>query len=261
MVDTAGSVALRLDDLHKSFGRTDIIRGVTLDVKQGERHAVIGPNGAGKSTIFNLVSGRMRPTRGKIFLDRQPIEGLAPFEINRLGLSRSFQITNVFPRLSVFENIRCAVLCARGKAFSLWRNLDGAREISERCRVVLDSIGLADRHRTLAESLTYAEMRALELGLTIAGDARVILLDEPMAGMSRTEGARALELIRKISIGRTLLLVEHDMNVVFEIADRISVLVYGQIIATGTPAEIRASAAVQEAYLGQVAQRDGGAPS
>jgi branched-chain amino acid transport system ATP-binding protein len=186
---------------------------------------------------------------------------LAPFEINRLGLSRSFQITNVFPRLSVFENIRCAVLCARGKAFSLWRNLDGAREISERCRVVLDSIGLADRHRTLAESLTYAEMRALELGLTIAGDARVILLDEPMAGMSRTEGARALELIRKISIGRTLLLVEHDMNVVFEIADRISVLVYGQIIATGTPAEIRASAAVQEAYLGQVAQRDGGAPS
>jgi branched-chain amino acid transport system ATP-binding protein len=261
MADTAGSVALRLDDVHKSFGRTDIIRGVTLDVKQGERHAVIGPNGAGKSTIFNLVSGRMRPTRGQIFLNQQPIEGLAPSEINRLGLSRSFQITNVFPKLSVFENIRCAVLCARGDAFSLWRNLDGARQINQRCRDVLDSIGLADHDKTPAESLTYAEMRALELGLTIAGDARVILLDEPMAGMSWTEGARALELIRAISAGRTLLLVEHDMNVVFEIADRISVLVYGRIIATGTPAEIRANAAVQEAYLGRAAQRDGVASS
>jgi branched-chain amino acid transport system ATP-binding protein len=260
MADTAGPVALRLDDVHKSFGRTDIIRGVTLDVKQGERHAVIGPNGAGKSTIFNLVSGRMRPTRGQIFLNQQPIEGLAPFEINRLGLSRSFQITNVFPRLSVFENIRCAVLCARGEAFSLWRSLNGARQINERCWDVLDSIGLADRRDILAESLSYAEMRALELGLTIAGDARVILLDEPMAGMSWTEGARALELIRAISAGRTLLLVEHDMNVVFEIADRISVLVYGKIIATGTPAEIRANAAVQEAYLGRAAQRDGAAP-
>jgi branched-chain amino acid transport system ATP-binding protein len=261
MADNAGSVALRLDDLHKSFGRTEIIRGLTLDVQQGERHAVIGPNGAGKSTIFNLISGRMRPTQGRIFLDQQPIQGLAPFQINRLGLSRSFQITNVFPKLSAFENIRCAVLCAERQAFSLWRNLNGAKEINQRCRDVLDSIGLADRHGTLAESLAYAEMRALELGLTIAGGARVILLDEPMAGMSRTEAARALDLIRKISIGRTLLLVEHDMAVVFEIADRISVLVYGRIIATGTPAEIRANAAVQEAYLGQAAPRDAVAPS
>jgi branched-chain amino acid transport system ATP-binding protein len=257
MDEQGGPTALRLSDVHKSFGRTDIIRGVTLDVKQGERHAIIGPNGAGKSTIFNLVSGRMAPTRGEIFLNEKSIGGLSSFEVSRLGLSRSFQITNVFPKLSVFENIRCAVLCAEGQAFSLWRNLNGARAINERSRYVLESIGLIDRDETMAESLTYAEMRALELGLTIAGNAHVVLLDEPMAGMSRTEGVRALELIRKISVGRTLLLVEHDMAVVFEIADRISVLVYGEVIATGTPSEIRANAAVQEAYLGQAGHHDG----
>ena len=163
----------------------------------------------------------------------------------------------MFPKLTVFENIRCAVLCAQDGAFSIWRSLNGARAINEQTRQVLENIGLAGRGDALAEALTYAEMRALELGLTIAGNARVLLLDEPMAGMSRTEGVRALELIRKISVGRTLLLVEHDMAVVFEIADRISVLVYGEIIATGTPEEIRSNAAVQEAYLGQAAQRDG----
>ncbi len=260
MAEISTAAALRMDDLHKSFGRTDIIRGVTLEVKQGERHAIIGPNGAGKSTIFNLVSGRMAPTRGRILLNERRIDGLSPFEVSRRGLSRSFQITNVFPKLSVFENIRCAVLCAEGQAFSLWLNLNGVRAINERCRHVLESIGLADRRETLAESLSYAEMRALELGLTIAGNAHVVLLDEPMAGMSRTEGERALELIRKISAGRTLLLVEHDMAVVFEIADRISVLVYGQIVATGTPAEIRANAAVQEAYLGQAAHHNEARP-
>src|SRR3981081_2708102 len=260
MAETSTAAALRLDDLHKSFGRPDIIRGVTLEVKQGERHAIIGPNGAGKSTIFNLISGRMAPTRGQILLDEKRIDGLSPFEVSRLGLSRSFQITNVFPKLSVFENIRCAILCAEGQAFSLWRNLNGWRAIKERCGHVLESIGLADRRETLAESLSYAEMRALELGLTIAGNAHVILLDEPMAGMSRTEGERALELIRKISAGRTLLLVEHDMAVVFEIADRISVLVYGEIVANGTRAENRANAPVQEAYLGQAAHHNGARP-
>jgi branched-chain amino acid transport system ATP-binding protein len=260
MAETSTAAVLRLDDLHKSFGRTDIIRGVTLDVREGERHAIIGPNGAGKSTIFNLVSGRMAPTSGRIFLDEKPIDGFSPFEVSRLGLARSFQITNVFPKLTVFENIRCAVLCAQGAAFSIWRSLNGARAINERSSQVLENIGLAERRHALAEALTYAEMRALELGLTIAGDARVLLLDEPMAGMSRTEGARALELIRKISIGRTLLLVEHDMAVVFEIADRISVLVYGEVIATGTPEEIRSNAAVQEAYLGRAAHHHGVRP-
>lgn len=246
--------ALQLIDVHKTFGRTDIIRGVTLDLLAGERHAIIGPNGAGKSTMFNLISGRLAPSRGQIILQNQAIHGLAPHQINRLGLARSFQITNVFPKLSVFENVRCAVLCAQGEAFSLYRSVARMRSTNERCLQVLEGIGLMDRRETMAESLSYAEMRALELGLTIAGDAQVILLDEPLAGMSRTEGERAIELIRRISAGRTLLLVEHDMAVVFEIADRISVLVYGQIIATGTPEAIRSDAAVQEAYLGKATQ-------
>lgn len=244
--------ALRLDNVYKSFGPTEIIRGVSLDVRRGERHAIIGPNGAGKSTLFNLISGRMMPTKGRIELNQRAIEGLRPYEVNGLGLSRSFQITNVFPKLTVFENIRCAVLTAQGKAFSVWSRLKSMTATNDRCHHVLDAIGLAERAETLAESLTYAEMRALELGITIAGDSEVILLDEPMAGMSHSEGERALALIKKISTDRTLLMVEHDMAIVFEIADRISVLVYGKIIATGAPNEIRANPEVQEAYLGKV---------
>jgi branched-chain amino acid transport system ATP-binding protein len=251
MGDLASAPALCLKDVYKSFGPTEIIRGVSLDVSRGERHAIIGPNGAGKSTLFNLISGRMIPSRGRIELNQRAIEGLRPYEVNELGLSRSFQITNVFPKLTVFENIRCAVLTSRGRALSMWSLLGGMRAITQQCDEVLDSIGLTERAQSLAESLTYAEMRALELGITIAGDASVILLDEPMAGMSHSEGERALALIKKISTGRTLLMVEHDMAIVFEIADRISVLVYGQIVATGTPAEIRANPTVQEAYLGK----------
>lgn len=257
MVDAEGQSALRLDNVYKSFGPTEIIRGVDLDVRRGERHAIIGPNGAGKSTLFNLISGRMVPTKGRIELNRQAIGGLRPYEVNGLGLSRSFQITNVFPKLTVFENVRCAVLTAQGKAFSVWPRLKSMSATNDRCHHVLDSIGLAERAETLAESLTYAEMRALELGITIAGDSEVILLDEPMAGMSHSEGERALALIKKISAGRTLLMVEHDMAIVFEIADRISVLVYGKIIATGSPNEIRANPEVQEAYLGKAVARGG----
>jgi branched-chain amino acid transport system ATP-binding protein len=251
MVDVDSQSALRLENVYKSFGPTEIIRGVNLDVRRGERHAIIGPNGAGKSTLFNLISGRMMPTKGQIELNQRAIGGLRPYEVNGLGLSRSFQITNVFPKLTVFENIRCAVLAAQGKAFSVWSRLKSMNATNDRCHHVLDSIGLAERAEALAESLTYAEMRALELGITIAGNSEVILLDEPMAGMSHSEGERALALIKKISTGRTLVMVEHDMAIVFEIADRISVLVYGKIIATGTPNEIRANPEVQEAYLGK----------
>lgn len=243
-------VALRLTGVAKAFGRTSIIQGVDLDVLAGERHAIIGPNGAGKSTLFNLISGRLALSAGDIALNGETITGMPPHLINQRGLSRSFQITNVFPKLSVFENLRCAVVCAENLAFSVFRTLSSSRRVTERCERLLEEIGLADRRDVLAEALTYAEMRALELGLTIAGDARVILLDEPLAGMNRSEGERAIALIRRISEGRTLLLVEHDMAVVFQIADRISALVYGKIIATGTPQDIRANVAVQEAYLG-----------
>jgi branched-chain amino acid transport system ATP-binding protein len=242
--------ALQLERVGKRFGRTEIINGVTLAVAAGERHAIIGPNGAGKSTLFNLISGRFAPSSGRIRLNGRDITGRRPYEIKRLGLARSFQITNLFHRLSVFENLRCAVLWAAGYRYTFWRSINKLPEVEARAEEVLARIGLKRRRKTLAGLLTYAEQRALEIGITIAGGADVILLDEPTAGMSRSETAGAVALIREVSEGRTLVMVEHDMSVVFGLADRISVLVYGQIIATGTPAEIRASEAVREAYLG-----------
>jgi branched-chain amino acid transport system ATP-binding protein len=245
--------ALSLQNVTKSFGQMEIIRGVTLDVPQGERHAVIGPNGAGKSTLFNLISGRFGISSGSIRLEDQEISGLKPYEINRRGLSRSFQVTNIFPRLSVYENIRCAVLWSLGYKYSFWRGVNKLADARARSEDIMERIGLAARRRDQAGVLTYAEQRALEIGITIAGGASVILLDEPMAGMSRSETEYAVALVRKVTEGKTLLMVEHDMGVVFGIADRISVLVYGKIIASDTPQRIRENAAVKEAYLGEAA--------
>jgi branched-chain amino acid transport system ATP-binding protein len=243
-----------LKDVRKSFGKTEIIRGVTLSIPAGERHALIGPNGAGKSTLFNLISGRFPPSSGTIRLQGADITGRRPFEINRMGLSRSFQITNIFHRLSVFENLRCSVLWSLGHKYSFWRNLNKLRDVEQRAEEVLQRIGLKRRRNVAAGLLTYAEQRALEIGITIAGGAAVILLDEPTAGMSRGETANAVALIREITNGKTLVMVEHDMSVVFDLADRISVVVYGEIIASGPPKEIRANAKVKEAYLGQQAE-------
>ncbi len=242
--------ALCLRDVHKSFGATSIIRGVSLDVAAGERHAIIGPNGAGKSTLFNLISGRLAPTRGSILLDGRQIAGLAPYQVSRLGLARSFQVTNIFPRMSVFENIRCGLLWPLGHRYDFWRGIDGLSDLNERATRTLEQIRLTARRDTLAGVLTYAEQRALEIGITMAGGANVILLDEPTAGMSRAETENAVELIREVSEGRTLVMVEHDMSVVFGLADRISVLVYGEILATDVPARIRGDEAVRSAYLG-----------
>jgi branched-chain amino acid transport system ATP-binding protein len=243
--------ALQLEQLTKRFGKTEIIRGISLAVPAGERHAIIGPNGAGKSTLFNLISGRFAPSSGRIVLNGTDVTGCKPFQINRLGLSRSFQITNLFHRLTVFENLRCAVLWSLGYRYSFWHRLNGLTDVENRAEEILLRIGLKRRRKTLAGLLTYAEQRALEIGITIAGGANVILLDEPTAGMSRSETAAAVALIKDVTQGKTLLMVEHDMGVVFGLADRISVVVYGQVIATGTPAEIRANAQVREAYLGQ----------
>ncbi len=242
--------ALQLVDLHKSFGVTPIIRGVNLAVHKGERHAIIGPNGAGKSTLFHLISGRFPVTKGQVLLNGENVTGLAPYLIARRGLSRSFQVTNIFPRLTVFENIRCSVLWSLGYRYSFWHMVERARDARERTEAILAQINLASRRTVPAGLLSYAEQRALEIGITIASGAEVIMLDEPTAGMSRSETEHAVALIRKVSEGKTLVIVEHDMSVVFDLADRISVLVYGQVIATDTPPNIRASAAVQEAYLG-----------
>jgi branched-chain amino acid transport system ATP-binding protein len=249
---TAGTPALELRDVYKRFGKTEIIRGATLAVQPGERVAIIGPNGAGKSTLFNLISGRFGSSAGEILLKGRKIDGLKPYEINRLGLARSFQVSNLFTRLSVFENIRCAVLWHLGYRYSFWRFLADLRDANDRAEEVLKMIKLDKRRDVLALNLSYAEQRALEIGITIAGGSDVILLDEPTAGMSKSETGRFVDLIREVTVGKTLLAVEHDMGVVFGLAEKIAVLVYGQVIAFDTPAAVRANPKVQEAYLGSV---------
>ncbi len=242
--------AIELKNLRKAFGRTEIIRGANLAVASGERVAIIGPNGAGKSTLFNLISGRFGASSGEILLNGERIDGLKPYEISRKGLARSFQITNIFGRLSVFENLRCSVLWSLGYRYAFWKFLAGLGDANERADQLLRMIRLERKRDTLAINLTYAEQRALEVGITIAGGASVVLLDEPTAGMSKSETARFIELIREVTVGKTLLTVEHDMGVVFGLADKIAVLVYGEVIAFDVPEAVRANPRVQEAYLG-----------
>ena len=246
------TAAVELRDVRKNFGRTEIIRGANLAVQAGERVAIIGPNGAGKSTLFNLISGRFGVSSGEIHLNGARIDGLRPYEINRRGLARSFQVSNLFTRLSVFENLRCAVLWSMGYRYAFWKFLSNLKDANARAEQVMQMIKLDRRHDTLAMNLTYAEQRALEIGITIAGGCDVILLDEPTAGMSHSETARFVELIREVTVGKTLLTVEHDMGVVFGLADKIAVLVYGEVIAFDTPDRVRANPKVQEAYLGSV---------
>ncbi|TAN10426.1 MAG: ABC transporter ATP-binding protein [Burkholderiaceae bacterium] len=243
--------ALSIRQLKKSFGPTEVIRGVDLEIAEGETHAVIGPNGAGKSTFFNLLSGALLPTSGDIQLKGRSIVGLSPTRVLNLGLARSFQTSNVFTNLSVFENLRCACFNQARAGYQFWRSAMTVRRANRRAEEVLALVGLEDLRAAPAGSLPYASQRALEIGITIAPDTGVVLLDEPTAGMSNAETGRATELIRRIAEHRTLVIVEHDMGVVFKLADRISVLVYGEIIATGEPAAIRADPRVKEAYLGQ----------
>ena len=252
MSEQASHYALELRAVRKSFGKAEIICGADLAVRPGERVAVIGPNGAGKSTLFNLISGRFAPSSGEIYLHGQRIDGKQPFEINRAGLSRSFQITNIFPKLSVFENLRCGVLWSMGYRYTFLRFLSRMDAVNERAKQLMEQIGLHKKRDELAVNLTYAEQRALEIGITIAGGADVILLDEPTAGMSNSETARFINLIREVTVGKTLLTVEHDMGVVFGLADKIAVVVYGEVIAFDTPEAVRANPRVQEAYLGSV---------
>ena len=244
------SYALELKNLRKNFGKTEIIRGANLAVNPGERVAIIGPNGAGKSTLFNLISGRFEPSSGDVLLNGQRINGKKPFEINRMGLSRSFQITNIFPKLSVFENLRCGVLWSLGYKYTFLKFLADLDDANTRADELMAMIKLDKKRDVLATNLTYAEQRALEIGITIAGGANVILLDEPTAGMSRSETSRFISLIKEVTVGKTLLTVEHDMGVVFGLADKIAVVVYGEIIAYDVPEAVRADQRVQEAYLG-----------
>ena len=243
--------ALTLDNVHKSFGEAKIIRGVNLTVKTGERHAIIGPNGAGKSTLFNLISGMFPITSGAIQLNGEAITNLPAFKINRAGLSRSFQITNIFHEMSVFENIRCALLWPMGFRYAFWRLCPRLKTLNEKAEEILEKIKMTHRRDVEAGLLSYAEQRSLEIGITIAGGAEVILLDEPTAGMSHSETEKTVALIKSITQNKTLLIIEHDMSVVFNLADQISVLVYGEILASDKPQNIKNNQSVQEAYLGK----------
>jgi branched-chain amino acid transport system ATP-binding protein len=246
-----GEPVLELKALHKSFGETRIIRGVDLTVLRGQRHALIGPNGAGKSTLFNLISGHYTPSSGDIVLNGSSIAGFAPYIINRLGLSRSFQITNVFPRMSVAENLRISIMGRHGHRLTLFRPIRGLGEVNDEVEEYLHKLRLVRRRDSLAGDLAYSEQRILEMGMALATDPAVLILDEPTAGMSRDETTYIVDLIRRVTEGRTLLVVEHDMSVVFTLCDQVSVLVYGEIIASGEPAAVRADKKVQEAYLGE----------
>ncbi|MEC8099994.1 MAG: ABC transporter ATP-binding protein [Pseudomonadota bacterium] len=245
------SYHLELKNVKKDFGPTSIIRGVNLQVKKGEIHSIIGPNGAGKSTLYNLISGVYNITSGSIIFNNQNIENLPSHKIYRLGLSRSFQITNIFPKLSVFENIRCGLLWNLDYKYSITRMIDNDINLNDKTNEILNKISLIEFAKEPAGLLSYADQRALEIGITLAGGAETILLDEPTAGMSKSETERATNLIRNISKDRTILIVEHDMGVVFDLSDTISVLVYGEIICSDKPTNVRNNIKVKEAYLGK----------
>jgi branched-chain amino acid transport system ATP-binding protein len=247
----AARTVLATERLTRAFGGLVAVRDVSISLDRGELHAVIGPNGAGKSTLFNLISGHYAPTSGEILLNGASIAGFAPHIINRLGLSRSFQITNVFPRMSVAENLRISIMGRHGHRLTLFRPIRSLADVNDEVEEYLQKLRLVRRRDSLAGDLAYSEQRILEMGMALATDPAVLILDEPTAGMSRDETIYIVDLIRNVTEGRTLLVVEHDMSVVFTLCDRISVLVYGEIIASGEPAAVRADKKVQEAYLGE----------
>jgi branched-chain amino acid transport system ATP-binding protein len=242
---------LDIKGLQKHFSGLGVILGIDLAIEQGERHAVIGPNGAGKSTLFNLITGKYIPTRGKILFKDKDITGLSPHKISQLGVARSFQITNIFRSMTVFENIRNAILSKKKLHYNLFSTLstiDGVLQETER---VMSLVGLATKRDQIAGELSYGHQRALEMALTISMDPDLILLDEPTAGMSKGETMEMVELIGTVTKGKTLIIVEHDMDVVFRLANRITVIYYGKVLASGSPEQIRNDPQVKDAYLGQ----------
>lgn len=249
-MSTAG-VLLDIQGLFKDFRGVEVIKDLTLCVREGERHAIIGPNGAGKTTLFNLITGRYTPSRGSILFKGRRISGMAPHRINRMGISRSFQITNIFPGLSVFENIRSAILSKKGIRWSFSRRVSRMTEINRETLEILALIGLDAQHHLLAGSLDYGAQRAMEIGISLATDPELIMLDEPTAGMSIEETRGIVSLVDRTTRGKALVIIEHDMEVVFSLADTITVIHYGTVLASGPPDAIRNDARVQEAYLGE----------
>ena len=247
----SGNPILELQGIYKDFDGLEVLFGINMGIRQGERHAVIGPNGAGKSTIFNIITGKYQPSKGNIIFKGQDVTGTSPYKLNRHGLARSFQITNIFRTMTVFQNVRSAVLSKNKIRYNLFSRLDRMKDIQDQTEKVLKQIGLLDSRDMVAGLLSYGQQRALEIGLTIATEPELILLDEPTAGMSTEETREAVKLIERVTQGKTLVIVEHDMEVVFSLADRITVICYGEVLASGPPDEIRQNQKVKDAYLGE----------
>lgn len=243
---------LETKDLQHSFGPLKVLFGVDLQIAEGERHAVIGPNGAGKTTLFNTITGTYVPTKGQVFFKGKDITGYPPHKLARIGVGRSFQITSTFSNLTAFQNIRLAILAKDGIRFNLFQKVDKMQKVTDETDAMLKRINLYEDRNTKASALSYGKSRALEISMALATDPELVLLDEFAAGMSKEETQDAVALIRKLTEGKTVVLIEHDMDVVFSIADRITVLHYGRILATGKPADIRNNQAVKDAYLGDL---------
>ncbi len=247
------SAVLSISGLTKRFGALLVTDDVSLDLKAGECHAVIGPNGAGKTTLIHQLSGTLKPDAGAIHFDGQEVTALSAYARARRGLGLTFQITSIIPGFSVLENVALAAQAKDGSSYRFFGSVARERRLNERAMAALELLGIEDRAQRLAGDLSHGEKRALELAVAIASQPKVLLLDEPMAGMGRKESAALIATLQSLKADYPLLLVEHDMDAVFALADRVSVLVYGKIIATGTPEEIRSNAEARAAYLGEEA--------
>jgi branched-chain amino acid transport system ATP-binding protein len=241
---------LEIRDVDKDFSGLQVLLGINLKIEKGDRHAIIGPNGAGKSTLFNLITGKYKPSKGRIVFKGKEITGLPPFKVTRLGLARSFQITNIFPNMTVYENIRNSIISKNGMRFSMFSLLRHMDRVRDETNALLENLGLLEFSDAHAGELAYGHQRALEVGLALATDPELLLLDEPTAGMTTEETRETVRLIGSVTEGKTLVIIEHDMDVVFSISDHVTVLHYGEILATGTPEEIRENEEVKTAYLG-----------
>ncbi|MFZ5569241.1 MAG: ABC transporter ATP-binding protein [Thermodesulfobacteriota bacterium] len=247
---------LKVERLNHYFGERQVLFDVNLQIREGSRHAIIGPNGAGKTTLFNAITGKFKPTAGTIFLKGRDITGYPPDRLARMGLGRSFQINSTFSGLTTFQNLRMAILAKNGIRFGFFRNLDKMGRITAETDAFLNRVGLAAERNQPASLLSYGKHRCLELSLAMATEPDLVLLDEPAAGMSREETSQMVQWIRTLAGKKTVVIIEHDMDVVFSLADRITVLHHGEILATGSPEEIRASQLVKNAYLGETEEGD-----
>jgi branched-chain amino acid transport system ATP-binding protein len=242
---------LRLEDIYKDFSGLQVLFGISLEMIEGERHAIVGPNGAGKSTLFNIITGRYKPSRGTISFSEKDITGWPVHRIARIGISRSFQVINVFPEMTLFENVRNAIVSRVNRRFNWGSLLDRSEEIREESDRIIKLLGMTDVRDFPVSELSYGKQRQLELALTLARDPVLIMLDEPTAGLDTEETRAFVQLIKQVTEKKTLVIVEHDMDVVFDIADRITVINYGKVLATGPPDEIRENDEVKKAYLGR----------